>query len=179
MKRFAFSLTSAALALSMATPAMANGMLGDMRLKAGTNVTMNGEHQYRGFPKFDGKLNGDVDAKASLDTSIDLVCMQTAVAKREASMQSAQQVYVAAWSAALTKRAVDLKAAWQITTSKERMVAIRASWKTFHTSMKAAKKTHQESHKLAWKTFRTDAKACRGEASAKIEAGLDVSAETR
>ncbi len=89
-----------------------------------------------------------------------LVCVRTAVAKRESALLSAWNTASSSQSTAYTTRALALDTAYQITDKTARRTAIENAWKAWMTSSEDARKTRQTSHKSAWDTFKTDTKTC-------------------
>lgn len=103
--------------------------------------------------------------------TVDLTCAAAAVATREMAISTAFATKSSAISAAFTTRASALAAAWMITTAKDRNAAIKAAWKTFNTSARAARKDYMMANSAAWKTFRTSAKACHASTSVEAAGG--------
>lgn len=97
----------------------------------------------------------------SVNNTLDLACVQTAVAIRETSMVSAFNTFSASMSTALSTRAASLNTAWGLTDAKARREARSAAWKAFSASSKTAKTTFKTSKKSAWNTFKTATKACK------------------
>jgi len=97
--------------------------------------------------------------------TVDIACMGTAVATREAAISSAFSAKSSAVSAAFTTRTSALVSAWAITTAKDRNAAIKAAWKAFNAAATTARKTYRAANLAAWKAFRTGAKACHGSAA--------------
>src|SRR3990167_971175 len=73
-----------------------------------------------------------VDTPVSVKPSIDLVCMQNAVTKRDNAVIAALDKYHASWKKALETRRESLVAAWQMTDRKERWSALRKAWAEFY-----------------------------------------------
>jgi len=94
--------------------------------------------------------------------AVDLVCVQTAVDKRETAVAAGFTTYAAAVTAAQAQRKTDLHAAWAMTDATARKDAIKAAWKTFTGSVKTARKALKTGNKAAWSTYKTDRKACGG-----------------
>jgi hypothetical protein len=95
--------------------------------------------------------------------TVDLLCVQTAVAKREAAIGSAVDAYYAAVKAALSTRASALNTAWGMTVKKDRNAAIMAAWNAYKTTFKKASQDARTAKKAAWSQFGTDAKTCRAD----------------
>src|SRR3989337_3275850 len=66
-----------------------------------------------------------------VNSAVDLVCVQTAVDKREDAVAAGFTVYSGSIVAAQSHRKADLHAAWAITDAQERKHSIKAAWKTF------------------------------------------------
>lgn len=91
---------------------------------------------------------------------LDIVCIQTAVDKREVAVAASVDIYYSDLKKALSVRREALKAAWTITDNKARATAVRTAWKTFQDTRKTIQKTYRDARSTAWKTFTTDRKAC-------------------
>ena len=95
-------------------------------------------------------------------TNVNLVCMQSAVGKRDGAIVSAFDTFYNAAKSALTARMSALKAAWGMTDKKARQDAQRKAWSDYRSAVKDARKTFRNAQKTAWKQFDTDAKECHG-----------------
>ncbi len=104
---------------------------------------------------------GTTTSTAGNNQTINLSCIASAVAKRESAIQSAFSAMSSSWSSALATRASDLSSAWAMTDKTARNSAVRAAWKKFQDSQKAAKKAYNDARKAAWSQFTTDRKACK------------------
>jgi len=93
--------------------------------------------------------------------TLNLQCVQTAVATREASMVNAFNAFSTSMSTALSTRATALNTAWGLTDAKARRETRSAAWKAFSVSSKTAKTTFKTSKKSAWNTFKTATKECK------------------
>lgn len=119
-----------------------------------------------------GGVNTRVNAAVAVSTTvssttstprrpvIDLVCMQTAVAKRETAMITAFDKFSAAKKLAFEKRKTALVDAWKIENRNERRAALRTAWNNFRTDSKTARETFHKERRAAWAQFKTDRKAC-------------------
>lgn len=92
--------------------------------------------------------------------TVDIVCVGAAVAAREAALGTGFKTYADKVSAAFTKRASDLAAAWKITDAKQRRAAIKTAWEAGRKSKKEARQGWAKAHKAAWEAFRMVVKAC-------------------
>lgn len=92
--------------------------------------------------------------------TVDLVCMQTAVEKRDNAIIAAADAYYATVKIALTTRRDALKAAFGITDKTQRRTTIRNAWNTYKSAHRKAKSTLTSTKNAAWRQFNTDRKAC-------------------
>lgn len=90
----------------------------------------------------------------------DAVCMQNAVDKRDGAIINAWDIYSAAVKSALSARRSALKAAWGLSTAKDRRMALSQAWKDFNSAMNQARKDLNSARKSAWKAFMADKRAC-------------------
>lgn len=104
--------------------------------------------------------------------TIDAVCMQTAVEKRDSAIIAAVDANAAAQKSALTVRKDALKAAWAITDRKARRTALRQAWNAFTKASRDARRTLRSADHAVWKQFYTDRKAC-GSAGASEDPGTE------
>lgn len=156
IKSFAALAVTATLAATIALPAFAE----ESHSSAGAAMSAGAMHDKKGVKK-----------------TIDNVCVQKAVATREASLGSAWGAFGTAVGAAYTKRAASLNTAWGMTDAKARNAAIKAAWSVFATDRKTARTTFSTAQKNAWTTFRTAVKSCSGgETSISADAGVGVEA---
>lgn len=95
--------------------------------------------------------------------TVDLVCMQTAVAKRDDAVMAAWDAYGAAVKAALVKRKTALVDAWKLEDRKVRRETLKSAWKTWRAERDAARKAWAAARKSAWKQYHADRKACAGQ----------------
>lgn len=94
-----------------------------------------------------------------------LVCIQSAVSKRESAIGSAWSTLSSAITSALSVRKDALVAAWGVTNAKDRRIAIRTAWDVFAKSNRDARKVLKDARNSAWSQYKTDAKACKVPAS--------------
>jgi len=92
--------------------------------------------------------------------TVNIACVAAAVDTRETAIIAAYQTRSTAITTALQTRQTALKAAWALTTAKDRNAAIRAAWTAFRTSFRTANATFRTDRNNAWKTFNTARKAC-------------------
>ena len=104
---------------------------------------------------------------------VDIVCVQTAVEKRENAVATAWSSLNSSVTAAMAARKEVLKTAWAITDANQRRTAIKTAWTNFKTADKTARTTFRKAQKAAWAQFKTDAKACRATATYETE-GQDI-----
>lgn len=94
---------------------------------------------------------------------VDLVCMQTAVEKRDNAIIAGLDTYYTNVKAALVARRDALKAAWGMTDRKARQEAIRKAWNDFKGTWKKERRALDIARKKAWKEFNKDKRACNGQ----------------
>lgn len=94
-----------------------------------------------------------------------IVCVQSAVSKRESAIGSAWSTFSSAITSALSARKDALVAAWGISNAKDRRLAIRTAWDVFAKANKDARKVLKDARDSAWSQFKADAKACKVPAS--------------
>ena len=99
--------------------------------------------------------------------TIDLVCMQNAVAKRDNAMITSLDTYQAALKASLSKRRDGLVNAWKIEDKKDRTLAIKNIWVTFGKERIAERYDYYKARVASWTTYRADRKACGSKAAAE------------
>lgn len=98
--------------------------------------------------------------------TVDLACIQTAVAAREQSIMTAWGAFNTSMTSAYTTRKSALNTAWGTIDAAARKTAVKSAWDAFRSSKKSAGTQWRTSQKGAWKTFRTASRACKGGASA-------------
>jgi len=106
--------------------------------------------------------------------TVDIVCVQKAIEKRESAVQTAFDVASDSIKSALQARKSALLAAWAITDNVQRKAAVKAAWAKFKQDRKAAQKTFKQTRDAAWKQFKTDRKACKVSTTWEIQ-GADLS----
>ena len=99
-----------------------------------------------------------VGTSSSTKSVVDLVCMQTAVAKRDNAVIAALDKYHASWKLALETRRDALVAAWKLTDRTERWKALRKAWSEFYKQRLEARRVFRQERETAWKTFREERK---------------------
>lgn len=120
--------------------------------------------------KENDEAKDEVEAK-----EVDLVCMQTAVEKRDNAVIGALDTFYANVKTALTARRDSVKAAWGVEDPDARKAAIRKAWKDFRGTWKSEKKALKKAKKVAWKQFKEDREVCGGEGEGTGESeGSDV-----
>ncbi len=92
--------------------------------------------------------------------TIDLICMQNAVAKRDNAVISSFDAYHTSLKTSFEKRRDGQIVAWKIEEKKERVVALKNVWTTFGKERVAAHYDYYKSRIASWNTFRTERKAC-------------------
>lgn len=103
---------------------------------------------------------GTVATTTNATTTIKIVCMQTAVEKRETAIIAAHDAFSVAMKNALVARKQALVAAWGNTDKDARKQARKTAWSSFKTSSQAAHNAMREARKAVWSTFEADAKVC-------------------
>ncbi len=127
---------------------------------AGTNSGTNTSTDTGVTEKPDHKTEKEVKMK---EKDVDLVCMQTAVEKRDNAIIIALDTYYTNVKAALVARRDALKAAWGMTDRKARKEAIRNAWDAFKGTWKKERRALDVGRKAAWKEFNKDKRACNGQ----------------
>lgn len=97
---------------------------------------------------------------------VDLVCMQTAITKRDDAVIAALDKYHASWRNVLEIRRDSLVAAWQLTDRTERWNALRKAWTEFYKQRLAARRIFRQERDTVWKTFRAERNNCGKQAYA-------------
>jgi len=122
----------------------------------------------------------DTRTASSTKPVISITCVATAVAAREASIDSAASAYTAGVNAAYTARASALANAYTLTGNDSIRTAVKAAWKQFTSAVQGARRAWQKSRENAWQTFRTAVKACGPSATSVADtenAGSEVSGQ--
>lgn len=97
----------------------------------------------------------------STKPSLDIACMQAAVAKRETAVAEAYTTLATAQANALKSRAGAINAAWQNTDASARKAAVRAAWTDFKKITLDARTAQKNARLELWKQFRTEAQTCK------------------
>jgi hypothetical protein len=100
---------------------------------------------------------------------VNLVCMQTAVEKRDNAIIAALTARETALLAALTARRDALKAAWGISDAKARRKALRTAWDAYKAARKKAANDFSKARKAAWRQFYKDIKSCKDRSGSDLE----------
>ncbi len=101
-------------------------------------------------------------------SSVDNVCVQSAVSAREQSLVSGLSAFNAAEMNALTTRKTALASAWGTADVSARRVAVKAAWDAYLKADKEAMKQWESSQKSVWSTFRASVRNCSGAASTEV-----------
>ncbi len=138
MKKFLASLATAAVALSLAVPAFAEGATESRKM-----------------------MKKDIIMKREATITVNVACMQSAVEKRDTAISDGIDAYAAAVKTALSTRKDALKAAWALTDKTQRNAALKVAWSAFNGTWKKASMAMKGAKNTAWKTFNADAKDCK------------------
>ncbi len=111
----------------------------------------------------ENSMGGSEKTHTKTEKTIDLPCVQSAVAVRESAIQKAFTAYSGSVSTALTARATALNTAWGMTVGTERRAARKSAWEAYRTSVQSARTTMKTAKKSAWEAFKTASKACKVE----------------
>lgn len=108
--------------------------------------------------------NGDENNSSTpkIVKTVDLVCMQNAVEKRDTAITTSFDTYTAKIKTLLGARKDALKTAWTLSDKKTRRAAITKAWKDYRAGVKTARTDWSKAKKAAWKQFYTDRKTCKG-----------------
>lgn len=98
--------------------------------------------------------------KPSSRVTVDPVCVQNAVTKRENAIIAGVDAFSTTVKSALQTRRDSLVNAWSITDKNQRRAAIKTAWDAFRGTWKSASTALRNARKAAWAQYRTDAKAC-------------------
>lgn len=93
--------------------------------------------------------------------NVDVVCIQSAIGKRDTAIITALDTYYGAVKAALTTRENALKSAWAKPTASEQKAALKSAWQAYKSSIKTARFNFKMAKQQAWKTYNADAKLCK------------------
>ncbi len=113
---------------------------------------------------WNGHHNGDM--ASSTVSAATIACVGSAVATREASLDSAES----ALSSAYTTRASALAAAYALTTGSAVKAAVKLAWSNFS----SAEKTWKSAQGTAWQTFKTASQSCKAPPDL-LDTNLDTS----
>lgn len=94
-------------------------------------------------------------------TADQLLCVRTAIAKREATILTAFNTFSASTSSGYTIRTMALNTAWTLTGTTDRKIAINAAWANWSSSMQIVNEVDKASLRGAWDTFKTEAQVCK------------------
>lgn len=100
-------------------------------------------------------------------------CVSSAVAIREAEIQTVFSNFSSTMTAAFTKRATDLAAAWALTEKTTRNNAIKVATTNFKQSANTAKQIYNSARTAAWGQFSASRIACKAPATGE-NSGVDV-----
>lgn len=92
--------------------------------------------------------------------SADLICMQTAVEKRDNAIIAAWDNLSSSMKTALQTRRDALKSAWGISIKKDRNKAIRSAWTNFKLARRIARRNFLAARRTAWDQFGIGIKNC-------------------
>jgi len=160
MKKFMPFMLAIAIGLSViAVPVFAE----DSNKTQGTDKPVKTADNGKDHKDGDKSKSDKKDANAQLPLSADtLTCVQTALDARDTAIFTAFDADYTATKATLSTRTTALKAAWALSTSKDRKNAISKAWKEYKTTTKTANDTMKKGRKDAWKKYKEDFKACKG-----------------
>ena len=114
---------------------------------------------------------------AGESSTVDLACVQTAIAKRDNAIIAVVDTFHDVAKAALQARRDALVAAWGITDRTARRAAIRIAWGNYKTAVRAARKALNEARRSAWKQYSTERRVCGRGAAGDDSAGAGVDAQ--
>lgn len=92
---------------------------------------------------------------------INLNCVSTAVVTRDDAIISSLTTFHNATKIALETRREALKIAWLIEDNKIRRDEIKKTWDAYTTTVKNARKTHNDARKTAWNNFKKAKNDCK------------------
>lgn len=166
MKKFMPFMLAIAIALStVAVPVFAEDSYKtsdtDKTIKTDDNGKDDKDTDKSDKSKSDKKDKSDANANIPLSAET-LLCVQIAVDTRDTALLTAIEVDYTATKLALETRKTALKAAWALSTAKERKNAISKAWKEYKTALKSSNDTLKKARKTAWNKFKDDFKICKG-----------------
>lgn len=100
-------------------------------------------------------------ANKTTTATVNLACVQNAVAARDNAIISALATYQAAWTAALQARVSALTTAWGNTNVTTRRAAIKTAWSQYNSAKKSAQTAFNTARKNAWSTYSSSSKTCK------------------
>lgn len=92
--------------------------------------------------------------------SVDLICLQIAVEKRDNAIIAAWDTVSSSIKTALQNRRDSLKSAWGISIRKDRNKAITSAWSHFRSARIIARGIFIGARRAAWDQFYADKKSC-------------------
>lgn len=166
MKKLVSLLLTLAMSMLVAAPAFANdGGRSDDNAPRPELREMHKENRMERKEKLEAMQNLD---------ATQLACVAKAVDARETAVGTAFDALNASLKSALSTRKTSLAAAWVLTDGDARSTAIKAAWKAFKDSSRAAHKTAKVAKKDAWKGFKDAVKACNVNGMPSESEGSDV-----
>lgn len=127
----------------------------------GNKMSENGFEKEKGFEMGMKNFEDDEDFDDEMEEpKIDLVCMQTAVEKKENAEIAATDTFNTGIKTAMTVRRDALKSAWGIEDRKIREEATKKAWKDFRRTMKTLQKVMNKAMRTAVRQFEDDSYDC-------------------
>ncbi|MEI7498116.1 MAG: hypothetical protein WCK11_02435 [Candidatus Falkowbacteria bacterium] len=111
-------------------------------------------------PKIEKPVPMLYSAKPKASSTINVICIQTAVEKRETALLSAFDVYASSTKAAISARSAALKTAWTLSDRKQRRQALTTAWNNFRKAQSKANAALKKARLQAGKQYEADRKAC-------------------
>lgn len=96
-----------------------------------------------------------------IDQNVNIVCMRTAVEKRENAIITAHDTFANRLKTIHETRRTDLLAAWSVQDPRERHTAVKNAWEKYRESKKTIRKEENQSRRTIWSQFNQEAKNCR------------------
>jgi hypothetical protein len=100
-----------------------------------------------------------------------VACVRTAVAKREAAINSTWMTFASTMSSAYTTRASALDLAWTMTDTTTRRAAVKSAWSSWRSTVNGARSIHKTAKTAAWSVFKSDATVCKVN-TAELDSGM-------
>ncbi len=95
-----------------------------------------------------------------------IICVGSAVATREASLDAAEINLTSALNSAYSTRASALASAYALTTGSDVVrAAVKVAWKAFSSSTQSARKSWNSARMTSWQAFTAAARACKAPSS--------------